>query len=77
MEPNGKGMTEQELKELPEVFGTLLWQEDDGPCRVTDSEEIEWSVGFNKGVLSKCRVKPVFMWERQVGGAIWPVLRRF
>lgn len=61
MEPNGKGITEKELRELPEVFGMLLWQEDDGPARVTDSENVEWSLGFYKGVLSKVKVLPAFM----------------
>ena len=56
MEPNGKGITEKELKELPEVSDIVLWQDDDGPCNIIDHEGSEWSIGFNGKILSKRKV---------------------
>lgn len=76
MEPNGKGITEKELRELPEVFGVVLWQDDKGPIMVTDSKNVEWTLGFYKGVLSKDKVLPAFMWRRKEDGGLEPILKR-
>lgn len=52
MEQNGKGMTEQELMALPKV-NAVLWQDDDGPTSVTDSQGRSWMIGIYQGRL--CR----------------------
>lgn len=57
VEPNGKGITEQELRELPEVKDFVLWQEEDGPTTVTDSQGDTWFIGFYDGKLSKCMMR--------------------
>ena len=54
MESNGKGMTQQELINLPEV-DAVLWQEDGGPSYVIDSQGRKWVIGTHEGRLCKRR----------------------
>lgn len=54
MEANGKGITELELSELPEV-DLVLWQDYEGPTTVTDSQGIVWFIGLHDGKLCKRR----------------------
>jgi hypothetical protein len=57
MEPNGKGMTEQDLKDLPQSGPVVLWQpDDDGPISAIDSDGQAWMVGFYQGRLCKSRM---------------------
>lgn len=39
-------MTEQELMDLPVVEDLVLWQDDDGPTTVTDSQGRSWFIGI-------------------------------
>ena len=55
MEPNGIGMTQTDLEKLPEVFGVVLWQDDEGPTTVIDSQGRGWFIGMYKGKLCKCK----------------------
>jgi hypothetical protein len=55
MEANGKGITESELANLPEVENVVLWQDDDGPTTVTDSQGIGWFIGIYDGKFCKRR----------------------
>ncbi len=55
MEANGKGITETELTDLPEVENVILWQDSDGPTTVTDSQGRIWFIGFYEGKLCKRR----------------------
>ena len=53
MEANGKGMTELELRELTEVKDVVLWQDNDGPTTVIDSQGTGWFIGMYNGRLCK------------------------
>jgi hypothetical protein len=57
MESNGKGMMEQDLRELPEVENVVLWQDDDGPTSVIDAQGRAWMIGLYQGMLCKRRVR--------------------
>ena len=57
MKPNGEGMTEQELKDLPEIKNKVLWQDDNGPTTVIDSEGAEWFIGTFNDKLYKRRAR--------------------
>ena len=54
MEVNGKGITETELAALPEA-DAVLWQDNDGPTTVVDSNDQTWFIGMYKGRLCKRR----------------------
>jgi hypothetical protein len=54
MEANGKDITQAELENLPEM-DIVLWQDDDGPTTVIDSNGQAWFIGMQKGQLCKRR----------------------
>lgn len=56
MKPNGKGITQQELELLPEV-NTVLWQDDDGPQTIVDSNNQTWFIGIQKAGGPLCKRK--------------------
>jgi len=57
MEANGKLITEQDLNQLPEDNIHVLWQDDDGPTSVIDSQERAWMIGLYNGNLVKRRTR--------------------
>ena len=58
MEASGKGMTERDLRDLPEAKNVVLWQPDnDAPTSVVDSEGVGWMIGFYQERLCKRRMR--------------------
>lgn len=53
MESNGKGMTQEDLENLPEEDSKVLWQDDDGPTTITDKLGQVWFIGLYQGKLCK------------------------
>lgn len=50
--PKGEVMTEEQLQKIPEV-NAILWQDDDGPTSVIDSQGVAWMIGTYQGNLCK------------------------
>ena len=48
--------TERDLREIPET-DAVLWQDDDGPTSIIDSQGIVWMIGKYNGWLCKRRVR--------------------
>lgn len=58
MSLNEKGLTEQELHDLPEMDNVVLWNESGSNETVIDTERGEiWRIGLYNGVLCKSRVR--------------------
>jgi hypothetical protein len=48
-------MTQEELDKIPQVGDVVLWQEEDEPTSVIDSQGVAWIIGWFQGVLYKRR----------------------